>query len=169
LGLGKAAGLKRIVDAINTAFSMVTGKTVLLLENTAGTRNSMGSSFEDIRKVIDGITFTNRVGVCFDTCHAFAAGYDLTGRRAVANVLALFDSFLGLDRLKLVHLNDSVAGLRSRLDRHDHIGLGAIGETGFQAILRSEFGCRPLIMETPIDERRSDVENLMKVRELRHS
>jgi deoxyribonuclease-4 len=166
LGLGKTAGLKRIVEAINISLSTVNGKTMLLLENTAGTRNSMGSSFEDIRSVIDGVAFVDRVGICFDTCHAFAAGYDLTGRWAVDKALTLFDSLLGLDRLKLVHLNDSVAGLRSRLDRHDHIGLGKIGEEGFRAILRSEFGRHPMIMETPIDERRRDSENLMKVREL---
>jgi deoxyribonuclease-4 len=166
LGLGKAAGSRRIVEAINTALSEVNGNTVLLLENTAGTRNSMGSSFEDIRSVIDGVLLGDRVGICFDTCHAFAAGYDLTGRHAVENVLTLFNSLLGLERLKLVHLNDSVAGLRSRLDRHEHIGYGKIGEDGFRAILRSEFGRRPLIMETPIDERRGNTENLMTVRKL---
>ncbi len=166
LGSGKVAGLKRITEAINIAFSEVKGETMLLLENTAGAENSMGSSFEDIEKVIDGIASSGRVGICFDTCHAFAAGYDLSSRSAVENVLAIFDSILGLKRLKLVHLNDSVGGIRSHLDRHEHIGLGKIGEEGFRAILSSEFGMRPMIMEVPVDERRGDFENLMKVKEL---
>jgi len=166
LGSGKAMGFKRIIEAVNTAFSEARSEATLLLENTAGTRNSMGSSFEDIRRVIDSIAFDERVGVCFDTCHAFAAGYDLRGREAVEDVLAAFDSVLGLKRLKLIHLNDSVGSLRSYIDRHEHIGLGRIGEEGFKAILNCEFGRRPLIMETPVDEKRGDLENLMKVREL---
>ena len=166
LGSGKAVGFKRIAEAVNSAFSEVKGETMLLLENTAGTENSMGSSFEDIGKVIDRIVSNERIGICFDTCHAFAAGYDLNGRGAVENVLTILDSVLGLERLKLVHLNDSVGGLRSHLDRHEHIGLGKIGEEGFIAILSSEFGRRPMIMETPVDERRDDFENLMKVKEL---
>ncbi len=165
LGSGKAAGLRRIVEAINRAFTEVKGETMLLLENTAGTENSMGSSFEDIRRVIDSITFSERVGICFDTCHAFAAGYDLVGKEAVEKVLTTLDSVLGLERLKLVHLNDSVGGLRSHLDRHEHIGLGRIGDEGFKAIIGSEFGTRPMIMETPIDDRQGDLENLRKIQE----
>jgi deoxyribonuclease-4 len=166
LGSGKAAGLKRITDAIDGAFSEIEGEVMLLLENTAGTKNSMGSSFEDIRKVVDGVTSRERVGICLDVCHAFAAGYDLRGERVLENTLRIFDSVLGLKRLKLVHLNDSIGGLRSHIDRHEHIGLGKIGEEGFRTILSSELRKRPMIMETPVDERRSDLENLMKVRDL---
>ncbi len=166
LGSGEPAGLKRIIDAINTAFSEVEGKTMLLLENTAGMRNSVGSSFESIRMVVDGAAPNRQVGLCFDTCHAFAAGYDLRCGAAVEATLAALDSKLGLSRLKLIHLNDSVGGFGSHIDRHEHIGLGRIGKEGFRAILRSEFGKRPLIMETPVDERRFDFDNLMKVREL---
>jgi deoxyribonuclease-4 len=166
LGSGKAIGLKRITEAINTSLSEAEGSTKILLENTAGTRNSMGSTFEDIRRVVDGVTFDRRIGVCFDTCHAFAAGYDLRSSEAVGNVLAVFDAVLGLERLKLVHLNDSVGDFRSRIDRHEHIGLGRIGDKGFKAVLGSAFGRCPLILETPVDERRSDAGNLMKVMEL---
>ncbi len=169
LGSGKVTGLKRIIDGINKAFSDAGGDTVLLLENTAGTKNSMGSFFEDIRRVIDGVTLNKRVGLCFDTCHTFASGYDLRGITEVDKVLSIFDSILGLEKLKLVHLNDSVGSLGSHLDRHEHIGLGKIGEKGFKAILRSELGNRPMIMETPIDELRGNLENLEKVYELSNS
>ena len=103
LGSGESAGLKRIIDAINTAFSEAEGETMLLLENTAGTRNSVGSSLEVIRRVVDGVVFNRRVGLCFDTCHAFVAGYDLRDGEAVEKTLAALDSSLGLSRLRLVH------------------------------------------------------------------
>ena len=166
VGHGKRKGSKRIVDAINGSFSAVENDVVLLLENTAGTRNSMGSSFEDIAYIASRIENRGRIGVCFDTCHAFAAGYDLVSRGAVEHALRGFDETIGLEGLELVHLNDSKGGLGSRIDRHEHIGMGKIGETGFRNILKSRLGQLPLILETPIDERRSDIENLNKVREL---
>lgn len=166
LGYGKKGGFQRIVDAINNSFAAVENRVVLLLENTAGTRNSTGSSFEDINHIVSGIYDVERVGVCFDTCHAFAAGYDLVSKGAVEHTLSRFENTLGLERLKLVHLNDSKSGFGSKLDRHEHIGMGRIGERGFRNILKSELGSLPLILETPIDDRRSDLENLDKVREL---
>jgi len=166
LGSGKEAGLKRIIEAINTALGQSKGETVILLENTAGSENSMGSTFEEIQRVIEGIEEKERVGVCLDTCHAFAAGYDLATSIGLGRTLRLFAEVIGLPRLRLVHLNDSKGGLRSRWDRHEHIGLGKIGEEGFINILASPLGELPLILETPIDERRSDLDNLQKVREL---
>lgn len=166
LGYGKKGGFQRIVDAINNSFAKVENDVTLLLENTAGTRNSMGSSFEDVRDILSRIHDRKRVGVCFDTCHAFAAGYDLVSNGAVKHTLSRFESVIGLEWLKLVHLNDCKSGFGSKLDRHEHIGMGRIGERGFRNILRSDLGSRPLILETPIDGRRSDLENLNKVREL---
>jgi len=166
LGYGKKGGFQRIVDAINNSFVRVENDVILLLENTAGTRNSMGSSFEDVRDILSRIHDRKRVGVCFDTCHAFAAGYDLVSNGAVKHTLSRFESVIGLEWLKLVHLNDCKSGFGSKLDRHEHIGMGRIGERGFRNILGSELGSRPLILETPIDGRRSDLENLDKVREL---
>jgi len=166
LGSGKSEGFKRIIKAINEAYSSVGGGVTLLLENTAGTKNSMGSSFEDIKYIIDNLKFPDFVGVCFDTAHAYAAGYDLRTQRAVQDVIRRFDEIIGFEKLRLVHLNDSRGGLGSHIDRHEHIGMGKIGEEGFRAILKSKLGSLPLIMETPIDERRSDVENLLKVLEL---
>ena len=166
LGLGKTQGFKRITSAINSVLAEDTSDVTILLENTAGTRNSMGSTFGDIRRVIDGIEKQGGVGVCFDTCHAFASGYDLRDREAVTGVLESFDDTIGFERIRLVHLNDSKGGLHSEIDRHEHIGLGRIGEEGFKNILHSELGRLPLIMETPVDERRTDLENMEKVREL---
>ena len=166
LGAGKSGGFKRIIRAIDEAYRSVSGGVTLLLENTAGTRNSMGSSFEDIKHIINNLRFPQFVGVCFDTAHAYAAGYDLRTQRAVQEVTKRFDEVIGFEKLHLIHLNDSRGGLGSHIDRHEHIGLGKIGEEGFKAILNSKLGSLPIIMETPIDERRSDVENLLKVLEL---
>jgi len=90
----------------------------------------------------------------------------LVSHGAVEHTLGRFDEVIGLEELRLVHLNDSKGGLGSRIDRHEHIGMGKIGESGFSNILKSRFGQFPLILETPIDERRSDIENLNKVRRL---
>jgi deoxyribonuclease-4 len=166
LGYGKMDGFRRIVGAVNDSFSSVENEVVLLLENTAGTKNSMGSSFEDVGRILSKIKVGERVGVCFDTAHAFAAGYDLVSRGAVEHTLQRFDEVVGLEALKLVHLNDSRGALGSRVDRHEHIGLGRIGEQGFRNILQSRLGQLPLILETPIDGRRDDLGNLEKVREL---
>lgn len=166
LGFGKREGFTRIVGAINESFSVVENDVTLLLENTAGTRNSMGSSFEDIEYIVSRIEDGARVGICFDTSHAFAAGYDLVSQGAIEYTLQKFDEIIGLNELKLVHLNDSKGGLNSGVDKHEHIGLGKIGESGFRNILKSRLRQLPLILETPVDERRSDIDNLRKVREL---
>ncbi len=166
LGAGMRIGFRRIINAINKAFEVSSGGVMLLLENTAGTRNSMGGSFEDIKYIIKRISHTERVGICFDTCHAFAAGYDLRTQRAVEETAKKLEATIGFEKLRLVHLNDSLGGLNSRMDRHEHIGMGKIGDEGFRSILHSRLGNLPLILETPKDVRRDDVENLMKVREL---
>ncbi|MCW4020137.1 MAG: deoxyribonuclease IV, partial [Candidatus Bathyarchaeota archaeon] len=166
LGSGMEKGLKRIVEAVDEAFKIADDGVMLLLENTAGTRNSMGGSFEDMRRIIGRLARPERVGVCFDTSHAFAAGYDLRTEAAVEETVRTFDETIGFEKLKLVHLNDSRGALNSRIDRHEHIGMGEIGDEGFKAVLRSRFGRLPLIMETPVDFWRADVDNLRKVREL---
>lgn len=166
LGEGKTFGFKRIIQAIDSVYPDFGDGVMLLLENTAGTRNSMGSSFEDIQHIIEHLAYPERVGICFDTAHAFAAGYDLRTQKQVKDLIRLFDGIIGFEKIKLVHLNDSIGALNSRIDRHEHIGLGKIGDKGFRQILRSRFGRLPLILETPINARRSDIENLRRVREL---
>lgn len=128
-GRGYDAGLRRMLNALDTALTKVDNETMLLLENTAGTRNSMCSTFEEIQLVVDGIEHhKNRVGVCFDTCHAFAAGYDLRNEDAVKNTVDKLDQLIGITKVRVVHANDSKGDLNSNLDRHEHIGLGRIGE-----------------------------------------
>jgi deoxyribonuclease-4 len=167
MGEGQDVGLERIMEAINRAVSESDNEVMLLLENTAGTKNSMGSSFEDLKKILARVDDRRRVGICLDTAHAYAAGYDLHSPRGVEDTLQRFNSVLGFDILKVIHLNDSKVGLGSGRDRHEHIGMGYIGEKGFKAFLKHEAVLNlPFIMETPIDERRDGLGNLRKVREL---
>ncbi|MEM2248730.1 MAG: deoxyribonuclease IV [Candidatus Bathyarchaeia archaeon] len=166
LGYGAKLGLERIIRAIDRAFSVTGEDVMLLLENTAGTRNSVGGSLEDLQHIIERSSYPDKIGVCFDTCHAFAAGYDLRTEETIEEIIRKIDESVGLDRLKLVHLNDSRGDLNSHIDRHEHIGLGKIGEMGFRNILRSKLASFPLILETPRDNRRSDLENLVKVFDL---
>ena len=167
MGEGQEIGLERITGAINRAVSENANEVMLLLENTAGTKNSMGSSFEDLRKILARIDDRSRVGICFDTAHAYAAGYDLHSPRGVEETFQRFGSVLGFDILKVIHLNDSKGGLGSGRDRHEHIGMGYIGEKGFKTLLKHEAVRNlPFIMETPIDERRDERGNLRKAREL---
>ncbi|MEM2130825.1 MAG: deoxyribonuclease IV [Candidatus Bathyarchaeia archaeon] len=166
LGAGKQKGFERIVRAVDEAYRFGGAGVVLLLENTAGTRNSMGGRFEDISRIVSSVAKPEFVGVCFDTAHGFASGYDLRSVKAVEETLRVFDEVIGFDRLKLVHLNDSWGGWNSRVDRHQHIGLGKIGEKGFRAILHSRLRELPLILETPWEGTLRDVDNLRKVKEL---
>jgi deoxyribonuclease-4 len=166
LGTGIKKGVARLTDGINQALTITGGGVTLLLENTAGTRNSMGSTFEDIQHIIEEVTHPEMIGICFDTSHAFAAGYDLRTEENIESTVQKIDELIGFERLKVVHLNDSKGDLNSRIDRHEHIGLGKIGEEGFRNILASKLGTSPLIMETPKDSRRDDVGNLEKVKEL---
>ena len=166
LGAGKRKGRERVVLAINRSLSTVRNEVILLLENSAGTRNSIGSRLYEIGEIMADLDEFGRVGLCFDTCHAFAAGYDLKTPHGLRGLIEEIDRSIGLDKLRVVHLNDSKGGLGSRIDRHEHIGMGMIGEKGFINILGSELSRAPLILETPVDNRRSDRENLDKVREL---
>jgi deoxyribonuclease IV len=166
LGAGKQVGFSRLIDGINQALSRKEGYTTLLLENTAGTRNSMGSTFEDLKYIIESLAHPEMVGICFDTSHAFAAGYDLRTKDNVKSIIQKIDELIGFERLKVVHLNDSRGEFNSHIDRHEHIGLGNIGEEGFRNILESKFGNIPMIMETPKDSRRDDIGNMKKVKEL---
>jgi deoxyribonuclease-4 len=165
-GFGQKEGLKRLVNAVSVAFSKVENNVMLLLENTAGTKNSMGGSFEDIAAILNALD-SERLGVCLDTCHLFGAGYDLRSPEGIKSTFDEFQTLIGLKRLKLIHLNDSKGDLGSALDRHEHIGLGKIGIDGFRSLLRNKtINSSPLILETPIDSRRDDLGNLKATRVL---
>jgi deoxyribonuclease-4 len=166
-GAGWERGAAGLISGINQALEEAGNGVMLLLENTAGTKNSLGGTFEDINAILSGIEKRSKVGVCFDTCHAFAAGYELSSKKGVRETLDQFDAAIGGSHLKVVHLNDSRGECGSRLDRHEHIGLGQIGEKGFEHILHHPLiRSRPLICETPVDDRRNDRGNIDIVREL---
>lgn len=167
LGDGIAGGRNRVIRAINTALGKSDNSVMLLLENTAGEKNSVGSSFEHIRGIIDGIEHDDRIGVCFDTCHAFAAGYELRTESGIRETLIQVEEQIGIHNLKIIHLNDAKGERGSSLDRHEHIGMGCIGEAGFRILLHHPvLSTIPLICETPVDKRRDDTGNIVKVREL---
>jgi deoxyribonuclease-4 len=166
LGAGWEQGLRRIASALETAFSSAENDVVLLLENTAGTKNSMGGSFQDIAAIIESLG-ARRLGVCLDTCHLFAAGYELRTAGGLETTLDQFEGSIGLQMLKLLHLNDCRGAFGSHLDRHEHIGLGQIGEQGFRNILcHPALKGLPMILETPVDLRRDDSGNLRMARQL---
>jgi deoxyribonuclease-4 len=166
-GMTLEEGRKNVISAINLALGEAHNDVMLLLENTAGEKNGVGNTFEDIRAVLEGVVDRRRTGICFDTCHAFGAGYDLRTDEAVEATLRRFDDIIGLGEIRVIHCNDSKGELGSGLDRHEHIGMGYIGEEGFRRILRHEpFSRLPLVCETPVDARRDDAGNIAKVREL---
>jgi deoxyribonuclease-4 len=168
LGAGWDEGFKRIVEAVDTSLSQADNGVILLLENTAGTKNSMGSSFEEIATIIDAFdALRPRLGICLDTCHLFAAGYELRTPEGLQATLNQFQELIGLERLMLLHINDCRGAMGSHLDRHEHIGLGQIGENGFRLILRHpSLKDLPMVLETPVDSRRNDVANLQAARKL---
>ncbi|MCJ7443197.1 MAG: deoxyribonuclease IV [Methanotrichaceae archaeon] len=166
MGTGWAKGLQQIILALEEAFSKSDNNVILLLENTSGSKNGMGSSFEDIAAIIDKLN-SERLGICLDTCHLFAAGYELRTQTGLEDLLEQFDGLIGFRRMKLIHLNDSQGVKGSRIDRHEHIGLGQIGEPGFRIFLANDvIRCKPMILETPIDSRRDDIGNLEVARNL---
>lgn len=161
LGVGKKAGRERLTNAIGKTLDLRVDGLKLLLENMAGAKNGMGSTFLDIAEILDELGGDQILGICFDTCHAFAAGYDLRTYDDVEDTIRSLDEFIGIERLKVVHLNDSKGELGCGLDRHEHIGIGKIGEMGFKHLLRHPvIKNKPLILETPIDHRGDDFRDL---------
>lgn len=167
LGRGTAVGVANIAGAVNGALSESEGTTAILLENMAGQKNCVGARFEEIRAILDKVKEADRVGVCFDVCHSHAAGFDLRNEEAVQGTMGLFDELVGLDRLKVVHLNDSKGPLGSRLDRHEDIGEGKIGRAGMKAFLHYPgVDERPIVMETPYEDIRTMEKSIKLVRAL---
>ena len=192
-GKGNENGMNQLIKACNFAFdtyyktssastvaknekkngSIKQGRSIsIILENTAGEKNSIGSKFDELGLILDKLVSSPHsnssngisYGICLDTCHAFAAGYDLRTKEGVNETLDKFKSKIGLRNLKVVHLNDSKDNLNSNRDRHEHIGMGKIGKEGFRELLNHNAIRKiPFIMETPIDTRRDDPDNLRVV------
>ena len=149
LGSGTDNGIKRVCNALRKTLDS-TEKVTILLENGSGYNNSVGSKFEEIGKILDNVS-DPRIRVCFDTCHAFAAGYDLRTDEAVEKTIALLDSAISFSSIKLVHLNDAKHELGSGLDRHWNIGKGHIGRNGFVSLFGNKnFREGSFVMETPV-------------------
>lgn len=165
-------GIKAIVKALNEIHRQTQDvKTRCLLENTAGQGSTLGYRFEQLAEMIDGVQHPERLGVCFDTCHAFAAGYPLADTADYSATMHDFDQVLGVQQIKAFHLNDSKKELASRVDRHEHIGQGCLGEGAFANLLRDErFHEIPMYLETPKGKddkgRDFDVLNLQVLRRL---
>ncbi|NNL58993.1 MAG: deoxyribonuclease IV [Nitrosopumilus sp.] len=165
LGTGEEAGIGKLVKGLTEA-----GKTkndvMILLENTAGQKNSVGSDFKQLGEIFNQLKPKQKFGVCFDTCHAFVAGYDLRDTKVVKKTFEEFDKHVGLDNLKILHLNDAKGDIGCNLDRHYHLGLGGIGEKGISAVVKYINKRKiPIILETPIDKDRDDFENIRIAKE----
>lgn len=166
LGTGPEAGIKRLVDAY-TAAAAVDNDVIILLENTAGQKNAVGHHFEQLADILGRLRPASRFGVCLDTCHAFVSGYDMRTTETAADTMDQFDSAIGYENLRILHLNDAKGPLGCNLDRHYHIGLGKIGEAGLGEVVRIASGLdKPIILETPIDDIRDDKANLEYTRSL---
>jgi deoxyribonuclease-4 len=166
-GSGRENGIERIAEGIDELD--IPDGVCLLLENTAGKGTTLGKSFGELRQIIDHVeTNKEKVGVCIDTCHAHAAGYELREEQGFNDMLQEIREDLGLDRVKVLHLNDSKDEKGSEKDNHEHIGEGNIGEEGFRNVVNAEeFRDLPMILETPSREGRGYKENLEDIVALR--
>ena len=162
--LGEQKGIKKIITALKTTLHATKNSTVkILLENTAGQGTCIGYRFQHLKQIIDGVN-SSRIGVCFDTCHAFAAGYDIRTKCGFETTMEELDNIVGLKNLHAIHMNDSRGALGSNLDRHEHIGNGKLGLEPFRQIMNT-FTHIPKVIETPKKDN-MDVVNLEILRGL---
>ena len=150
-GSGEEAGIKTISAEFRELLSLSDGWGIdIVLETTAGQGTNLGHSFEQLATIIENTALSDRMKVCFDTCHVFAAGYDISTIDGYHETMDRFDRLIGLNRIVAFHINDSKKGLGSRVDRHEHLGKGEIGETPFRMIMKDDrFKAVPKILETP--------------------
>jgi deoxyribonuclease-4 len=169
LGAGEEAGLTKIVQSIDAVFTVIPKvKTKIALETTAGQGSCLGDRFQHLAYIIENVREPERLCVCLDTAHIFAAGYDIGSEAGIKKTFREFDRVIGHDRLAAIHLNDSKTAGGSRVDRHEHIGKGRIGLDAFRFIMRDRrFAKIPKVLETPKGkDLKEDVENLRTLRGL---
>jgi deoxyribonuclease IV len=160
-------GMRRVVKALSKILKGARFKTMILLENTARERGEIGYSIEQLSRLLDHLNRHAQVGVCLDTCHLFAAGYDISKADGVNRVAEEVEKHIGLERLRFIHANDSKKGLDCRVDRHQHIGRGGIGLEGFRAFVNHPFFRDvPMVLETPKETPEDDPRNLRLMRRL---
>ena len=149
-GSGERVGLQRIIEACNHILMVFSGTTELVFETTAGQGTYLGYCLEHLAQILEGIEQQDRIGFCLDTCHLFAAGYDISTQVSYDRTTTAFDEAIGLDRIRVIHANDSREPRGSRIDRHEHIGAGCIGLEGFRSLVNDpRLAAVPLILETP--------------------
>ncbi len=149
-GDGVETGLERFTNNLDLALERADNEVTVLLETTAGQGTGLGSRFEELAAIIKASKHQEKLGVCVDTCHIFAAGYDIRSPESYQATMDEFDKLVGIERIKFFHLNDSKKGLESRVDRHEHIGQGEIGIEGFRNLLNDpRFANHPMTLETP--------------------
>jgi deoxyribonuclease-4 len=169
LGTGEKAGIKKIARSIDWLHRETKGFRVkICLETTAGQGSAIGFRFEQIAEIIERVKENQRLGVCYDTCHTFAAGYDIRTKTSYESTFKEFDKLIGLEKLKVFHMNDSMKDLNSRVDRHQHIGEGKIGLEGFRLLMNDpRWEKIPKILETPKEGgTEKDKKNLNVLRKL---
>ncbi len=170
VGAGSEKGVRQLTVNLDRAFKLAaaTSSVMVLLETTAGQGTGLGADFAELAQVIAHSDNSARLGVCFDTCHAFAAGYDISTKTGYRKTFDEFNALIGLDRLRFFHLNDSKRELGTRVDRHAHIGKGEIGLQGFRLLLNDpRFADHPMVLETPKGkDLKEDIENLTLLRSL---
>jgi deoxyribonuclease-4 len=171
--LGSASGqepqwmIERVSDALNMAIKLHPPRAMVLLENTAGEKGDIGYELEQVQEVISRLKDASRIGICYDTCHGFAAGYDIRTKAGVEALAKKIKATVGTGRLKGMHLNDCLRDFNSHVDRHWHIGEGKIGLDGFKALLNHPmFKAVPKIMETPKETEEDDHRNMKTVKSL---
>jgi len=169
-GAGEEYGIQRIIRALNIILDKSADlglTTMILLEDTAGSGTHLGYTFYQLKRMMEGAKDRKRIGICFDTCHAFAAGYDLSHQEGIEQTLGEIDKYLGLEQLKAIHLNDSKFPLGSRKDRHMHIGKGYIGLEAFKMLVNHQYlKDLPFILETPKYDEKDDLNNINLVKTL---
>lgn len=170
--VGEKQGMVYVVDGLQRVLDGYIGSTQFLIEISAGAGMVMGDKFEEIAEIIKRVEknkkLKNKIGVCFDTCHAFTSGYDLRTKMVVKKTLKEFDDIIGLDKLKLFHCNDSKFGLGEHKDRHEHLGKGKIGLVGFETLVKES--CLKhinFVLETPKDTPQDDIKNLKILKKFR--
>jgi deoxyribonuclease-4 len=171
--LGSASGqepewmIDRVAGALNMAMRIHAPQATILLENTAGEKGDVGYTFEQVNEVISRLSSKEKIGICYDTCHGFAAGYDVRTKQGVDSVAKKIEETVGLEKLKGMHLNDCLRDFGSHVDRHWHIGEGKIGDEGFRALVNHKaFRDIPKIMETPKETEEDDPRNMKRIRSL---
>jgi len=163
------AGIKRLIEAFNRILEKTKSSPVgILLENTSGSGSWLGYKFSHHKEIIKGIKYKERIGLCLDTAHAYLAGYDIATKSGLEEMLSEIDKIVGVNLIKLIHLNDARGVLGSHQDRHDHIGKGSIGLEGMKRIINHpKLRDIPFILETPKKTKQDDAMNLKMVRKLR--